>query len=609
MNDYYQFDPEDARQFARWIHADVKSRGDELQFRICPYCKADARNDKNKFSINLRTGQFHCFRASCGANGNMITLAKDFNFKLSNSGANTYYGIERKYFRRFRKRDEPIEPKDAALAYLSGRGISEAVARKYQITSREHDGKTEIVIPFIDPAGEYVLFKYRRTDPELIEKYGKEYSEKDCKQILFGMFQCDPEIKRLVLTEGQMDALAVAEAGIPNAVSVPTGANGFTWVPNCWDWLQGFEEIVVFGDYEKGRVSLLDEIRKRCGGFARIKYIPPEFYEGCKDANDLLRAHGPEAVRKAIDAAVPVPDERIIDISEIGFKSTAEKEHFSSGIGRMDQLLGGFYMGDLNIITGKRGEGKSTLASQILVRALMAGYPVFAYSGELDNTNFAEWLYRQIAGPEHVNVIRRDGEIDIYTVDENSLMSIRKWIRGKAYLFSSEIIQDGKTEQEAVLDTIRKAVTQYGCRVILVDNLMTAMTNDRETDFYNQQTEFVKDLKLIAKNFDVCVIMVAHPRKTNLQVDNDDISGSANITNLADAVIGYSRPKDDHDSNNRTLTITKNRRTGKIDTKGVKLFFEEKSKRIAMNNRFGWAVGWETEELRPVSELPDFIPF
>ena len=67
--------------------------------------------------------------------------------------------------------------------------------------------------------------------------------------ILFGMNHCEG-YERLVITEGQIDSLSLTEAGVSNAVSVPTGANGFTWVPHCYEWLNRFEELVVFGDCE-----------------------------------------------------------------------------------------------------------------------------------------------------------------------------------------------------------------------------------------------------------------------------------------------------------------------------------------------------------------------
>ena len=42
----------------------------------------EKRDNLGTFSINLKTGQFKCLRASCGVSGNMITLQKDFDFSL-----------------------------------------------------------------------------------------------------------------------------------------------------------------------------------------------------------------------------------------------------------------------------------------------------------------------------------------------------------------------------------------------------------------------------------------------------------------------------------------------------------------------------------------------
>ena len=78
----YTFKEEDARRFASENGFRARRKDDELIFKECPYCHSTSINDKEKFSINLKTGQFHCWRASCGAKGNMLTLAKDFNFSL-----------------------------------------------------------------------------------------------------------------------------------------------------------------------------------------------------------------------------------------------------------------------------------------------------------------------------------------------------------------------------------------------------------------------------------------------------------------------------------------------------------------------------------------------
>ena len=60
----------------------------------------------------------------------------------------------------------------------------------------------------------------------------KNGRKRAAKPILFGMAQCRNSTG-WVITEGQIDSPTLSECGIENAVSVPTGALGFTWFPNC----------------------------------------------------------------------------------------------------------------------------------------------------------------------------------------------------------------------------------------------------------------------------------------------------------------------------------------------------------------------------------------
>ena len=78
----YEFKEDDAYRFMRESGTTGNRRDDELHFKICPYCRGGSKPDKGTFSIDLKTGQFKCLRATCNAHGNMITLAKDFNFSL-----------------------------------------------------------------------------------------------------------------------------------------------------------------------------------------------------------------------------------------------------------------------------------------------------------------------------------------------------------------------------------------------------------------------------------------------------------------------------------------------------------------------------------------------
>ena len=604
----YQFKKEDAFRFARERGHAYKIVGNEMRFKKCPYCKYET-NDKDTFSINLETGMFKCMRSTCGAHGNMITLHKDFNFSLGNY-ADEYFDRARQ-FRTFPRKPKP-EPKPKAIEYMESRGISKAVCEKYSITVSKDD-ESVLVIPFYDEKDELTFIKYRHTDYDPEKHLGKEWCMKDTKPILFGMSQCNLENKTLIMTEGQIDSLSVAEAGIENAVSVPTGKNGFSWVPYCWDWLQHFDTLIVFGDREGDTITLLEEMSNRFNGL--VKHVRLEDYKDCKDANDILRKYGAEQIRACIGNAEPVAVPEIKDILEVKKVNLTDLENFNTGIYKLNKILGGFYMGQVILLTGERGKGKSTLASQFGTMAVKAGYNTFFYSGELMDWYFRNWLDLQVAGDSHINKSRNPyGDFD-YSVDGSIYPQIEKWYGGRVKIYDNNIIQED--EHADLLETIEKAITRYSCRAIFIDNLMTAMSDDITSDLNRQQTAFVRKLTHIAKRFNVVIFLVAHPKKNQTgkyNFSNDDVAGSSNITNLVDVVLRYDVPEhiegEAADSRpQRVLQVFKNRLTGKLCTDGIGLYYQESSKRISEDQHtFDWSLGWENEtEFTSVDMLE--IPF
>lgn len=404
---YYEFKESDAWDFVRGSGIEAKKRGEELMFQTCPYCRGGGSGDKGTFSINLRTGQFKCLRSSCSVSGNMVTLAKDFDWFSLGKDVDAYYKTNnRRKYRKFKKKAEPIKPKSAAVAYLESRGISSSTTEKYQITVQTKN-ENVLVFPFLDAAGVMQFVKYRKTNFDREKDTAKEWCEVNCKPILFGMYQCNPKNKTLIMTEGQIDSLSVAESGIENAVSVPTGKNGFTWVPYCWDWMQQFETLIVFGDNENGIITLLDDMKKRFRG--TVKAVKQQDYKGCKDANELLQKYGKEAVGRAVEQAQCVPVQRIVRLSDVKAVDLFSLPKISTGFKTLDKILsGGIYLGQTAIVTGKRGDGKSTFTSQMLVNALEQGMRILAYSGELPDYFFKRWMDFQIAGKH--NVIDRAAE-------------------------------------------------------------------------------------------------------------------------------------------------------------------------------------------------------
>lgn len=591
----YEFNPDDAYNFARHVRIEVKEHGGELFFKTCPYCKPRAtRGNVRTFSINLKTGQFKCLRASCGISGNMVTLSKDFDFSLGNE-VDEYYRPKKRY-KRLKQPKEAIKPKPEAIQYFENRGISEEVTKKYEITVQTSHPNI-LVFPFYDENGVLQFVKYRKTDFDKAKDANKEWCEASTKPILFGMKQCDDSFDTLILTEGQMDSLSVATAEIPNAVSVPTGAKGFTWIPYCWDWLCKWKKIIVFGDFEKGSISLLDELAKRLKD--RVEHVREDNYKDCKDANEILLKYGAEQVRKCVEESVKLPIDNVIDLADVKELDPYNIEKIPTGVADVDNLLcGGIPFGVVTIVTGKSGKGKSTFVGQIITRALNKSDNVFVYSGEMPNYLFKNAIDFQIAGPANVVEEDRRDYVKRY-VRKSAKDKIVEWYRGKCMLYDRTMVKDEDTD---LLNTIERMIVSQNVRVIVIDNLMTMINKTRvKGSKLEAQSEVSNALEDMARFYNVCIILVAHKRKDS-GIDDEDmddsIRGDSDIVNSAGVIIHYNVNKDENTMENypRVISVTKNRVFGRTSYRGWKVHYDEKSKRIyGDHDDLNICLGWDNE--------------
>ena len=561
----YDFKSKDVFDFASFIGAETKQKGNELFFKYCPQCHGGG-TDKDTFSVNLQNGAFKCFRASCDYHGHFVELARDFGYKLDDEQ-------ERKY----RRLPQPtIESKPKAIEYLESRGISAEVAKRYKITTQTHN-ENVLVFPFYDDQNVLQFVKYRKTNFDKRFDKNKEWCEAETMPILFGMAQCE-DFTRLVITEGQLDSLSLATCGIKNAVSVPTGALGFTWLANCWDWINKFQEVVVFGDYEKGKITLIETLEKRLQ--MKVKCVRPQDYLCEKDANDILRKYGKEAIIRAVEGAELRDVKYVKRLATVEAVNLSELPKIRTGIRPLDRVCGGLLRGHVVLLSGKRGEGKSTFMSQLVAEAIEQDNAVFVYSGELPNYHFKNWLDLQIAGANHICTTRNEYNDEEYYLTDGCVKKINAWYYDKAFIFDNSAVSDD--EYEGLIKVMVDAICRYDIKLVCIDNLMTAMDGDPNTDIYRQQSAFVKKLEKLAQQYDVAIILVAHPKKSNAAFDNDTVSGSSDITNAVSFVFNYQRA-DEGDECDSYLMVTKNRMNGKLmaGDKAIPLYYSEKSKRIS----------------------------
>lgn len=201
---------------------------------------------------------------------------------------------------------------------------------------------------------------------------------------------------------------------------------------------------------------------------------------------------------------------------------------------------GGNCLGDLIVVVGNTGLGKSTLATQIIgTMWKQQGYKTLVYSGEMDATSVINDLSLQQ---------------DFKGQDDNCFIASVIDIEGIEHLAAEE-----------------------NFKVFLIDNLMTL--SEFNDDLYMSQSRTVKRLKEIALKYNCLILLVCHPNKTkefkngeNLTIDS--ISGSSNIGNLANLIMALNRGDM---PNERVLEVLKNRKTGQLGK--ITLEFNKNNKR------------------------------
>ena len=570
---------------------EFKIRNGEIIAKLCPFCHGGRNGDTDTFAIGMHNGAFSCLRGGCGKTGSFRDLCEFFGERPDAAIAMpTPVGAKQKNW------DRPDATKlmdltEDIVTYFAVRKISEQTLKDFHIAS---DEQGNIVFPFYRD-GSLVFVKYRKPRKHQKGDGPKEWQQKNTEPILFGMDMVALN-KPLIITEGEIDAMSLYEAGCRNVVSVPCGCSNMEWINSCWDFLEQFSQIILFGDHDEPGNEMISILMKRLGEDRCM--IPGEYPQllmdgkdmgrTCKDANEILYVYGPEVLSELVRACEPAPIRGVLNLASIPFVDPTTTPRISTRIPALDAAIGGLGEGGVTVFSGKRGEGKSTLNGQLLLNAIQQGYKVCAYSGELSAYKFLEWILLQATESRYVECRMDPRNGKMYPVVSAEIQRrIKEWIDGKFYLFDNAYIDD-VCQQDAILKVFTVCARRYGCKLFLVDNLMVALSSAYVAN--KAQARFASALKAFAVKFKVHVILVAHPRKTRQgeTFTSDDVSGSSAITNLADNVISIEKPH---------IRITKNRDSGILDY--IICSYDPSNRRIYQTNVGDRTVyGWDHEGLQ-----------
>ena len=403
------------------------------------------------------------------------------------------------------ERPEPIvysKPETKVEEWFKTRGISAQTLQDLKVSEgpeyMPQTGKTENTIKFnYFMGGDLINIKYRdgRKNFKLYKGAEKVFYNIDS---IVGWEYC-------IIVEGEMDVLALHEAGIENAISVPNGAtlntNNLDYLDNCIDYFEDKEKVILAVDSDEAGQALQQELIRRLG--AEVCYLVD--FNGCKDANEYLLEHGPEKLAERISRARPVPLENVTTFRDIenevtDFVTNGFKPGFQIGLQNFDDIFS-TYTGQFITVTGIPSSGKSDFVDQMVV-----GY----------NANYG-WK-TAFASPEnaptylHAHKLMRKTWQDM---PRKSDIGTDKWNQVAEHVNDNYFFIDmERYTLESVLKKGAELVKRKGIKCLVIDPFNKIRDVDAVSDDVNRYTmDYLQKIEMFCKKYDVLVFIVAHPTK------------------------------------------------------------------------------------------------
>ena len=449
------------------------------------------------------------------------------------------------------------------------RGIKKTIAEHYGVRA-SYDNERNIIAYNYPYYRDNELIAYKvRTLPKQFKTVG------DFKDVWpFGYQSFGMGGKRLVITEGEFDAMSVAQASLDHynkiypAISVASASN-LKSLLQAREWIRSFEEVVLFFDRDvAGQKAIKDAAN--IIGIDKIKVASST----AKDPCELYQEKGKDGVMRAIWDAQPFSPAGIVVGHEPIWeqylaRQATESVPYPACLTGINDKTKGMRFGEITLFTSGTGSGKSTVIKEIV----------------LDLLNKTEDKVGMISLEESVGdtaekFIQMKLERNLQEYD----VSLEEQEEASRAVFGSERLvlldHQGSVGDESLIDKI-EYMALMGCKYLILDHITIAVSEGAEGYSGNEAIDKVmSDLLKLTKKHNIWLGVISHLRKVQgggatfeqgKLPSMDDIKGSGSIKQISFDIIGFSRDmanEDEEIRNTINFIVLKSRFSGKTGPAG-----------------------------------------
>lgn len=521
--------------------------GNVLRHEQCPAC-VEKGGDNGADNLGVYDNGTYCF--ACG-----YTTFNDSGDSSSHD--------------RSTEDDQSVSwrPQHGQHEALSDRGISEEICRKYDYTTTEIKGVEIQIANYRDSEGRLVAQKIRGPNKAFLCKGDLR------KAGLYGEHLWKVGGRRLIITEGEIDCLAIAQVlgGKWPVVSLPNGAAGaVAAIKKSYDFVNSYESVLLAFDMDDaGQEAAVAVAEMLTPGKAKLVQLPR------KDASDMLENGETRILSTALWEARGYTPPGILSAAEVFARPTIKRKVYPFPWEEMNRKLYGQAEGTMIMIVSGTGMGKSTFARALAHDHLGNDHKVgmimleespletlhelmsFESGIPINQIMTARWLNEELERQHKAQV-----QFDIVdTLSDEVYAELKTKILEKDQLY----LYDTDGQHQNIVSRVEYMAQALDCKIIILDHItLVIATMGGEGSERQGIDRLLGELRGIVDRTGIVLMVVCQLRKSDGKayeeggrVTLQDLRGSGMLSMVPNSVIAVERDQQHPDERQRNILLVR----------------------------------------------------